>query len=501
MSMHATRLIGPLTVVVMGLGGSIAHAQPAVQELQDFLKQERCGRERKKCLTEITNNACASGCVRKGYNWTADVDDHTTRPRPEPHMSAAYLKLLRDAAVEAPGRVLPDRLSFGYTLEQLLYHQTQVYLVDRSVRFYSEQRAPLSHAAVQSGTYGSNTVDPTRFWMVALGNDVGKPQAMGQGDFAIWLQSVAKSWAAEGRPEKVDYYLRLSQAAFRAFLVRHDEGGVRNNKRSYHCYADQDCYWFHSGNSEVAWPQSVLNKNLNAIRNLLWAHADLVKWGDRVKNDALPAGFPTNQYIRQLRDLGRGGLNQLAYGKRHAADHSAPPNLADFLQNHQQDPEHPSLERYNSWYRFDMPTHSPGNGNTSGNVCHYHYYTLQVFSQILTTITEYPYEHDPDFVALYYKLLYDRVAGDARTCDNPRVPPSKKRMRGLPLPELYYGGLVYKSWPTKSSFPHGHCNDALWFQLPDWYTKHPPVGADGPKARGVVDTRRFFDEAYKGCGF
>jgi hypothetical protein len=42
--------------------------------------------------------------------------------------------------------------------------------------------------------------------------------------------------------------------------------GVRNNKRSYHCYGEQDCFWFHSGNEQVEWPQSVLNKNLNAIR-------------------------------------------------------------------------------------------------------------------------------------------------------------------------------------------------------------------------------------------
>lgn len=162
-----------------------------------------------------------------------------------------------------------------------------------------------------------------------------------------------------------------------------------------------------------------------------------------------------------------------------------------------------------------MPTHTPRNGGTAGNVCHYHYYTLQLFSQILTTISTDPYYSggvvvvdpeagllkyvapDPDFVALYYKLLYNRSAGDTRTCTNRRyIPSSKKVMRGLPLAELYYGGKVYESWPepNESSFPYGHCEDALWFQLPNWFANHPD-------AEGIVETRRFFDTAYEGCAF
>jgi hypothetical protein len=476
---------------------SIAHV-PAL-ELEAFLKSERCDVKPERCLQEFANRACASGCVRKGYNWTAKP---APQSRPEPHMTMSYLKLLRDAAVESPGYVLRDGLSFGYTLEQLLDHQTQAFLIDESVRYHDDQLRRRSHADVQSGSYGSNTIDPNQFWMVTFGNDAGTPQAMGQGDFAVWLLTVAKGWATAGRAERIDYYLRLSQAAFRAFFVSHGAGGVRSEKNR--CHDGRSCYWFHSGNDEVTWPQSVLNKNLNAIRNMLEAHRALAEWRLKPINGiALPAEFARNGHIERLRDATRGGLNQLAYGRGHAADHSRPPNLSDFMQPNQKDPEHTSVQRYNSWYRFDMHTHTPGNGGTEGNVCHYHYYTLQLFWQILTAINEPPYLGDADFMALYSKLLYGRDAGDARKCDEPSVPPSKRNMRGEghPLAELYYGGRVYRSWPTKSSFPEGHCNDALWFQLPDWFTKHPPTGPDRKTATNIIETRRFFDEAYEGCSF
>jgi hypothetical protein len=69
-------------------------------------------------------------------------------------------------------------------------------------------------------------------------------------------------------------------------------------------------------------------------------------------------------------------------------------------------------------------------------------------------------------------------------------------MRGLPLPEFYYGGRVYTSWPAPndSSFPGGHCPSALWFQLPG-------VFADVLEAEGIRETRAWFDQAYAGCAF
>lgn len=525
-------------VCMIGLAPLTAAAQSATQALEDYLAENKCtSTKTEKCLHVLVNYACKSGCPRIGYNWTPDATNPTLRYLVDLHMTTHYLKLLRDAVIEAPGYVLRDNLWFGLTLEELLYHQIQVFLLDKSAQYYSEAMEPRSHTAVQSASYGSHTVDPTRFWMVAFGNDAGAAQAMGQGDFALWLLSVAQSWARVGHADKIDYYLRLSQAVFHSFLVRHDEGGVRNNKRGYRCHPDgtQYCYWFHSGylSNQIAWPQSVLNKHVNAVRNVLWAHADLAAWRDRPINGVpLPDEFATNGHIEHLRELGRGGLNQLAYGRGHAGDYSAPPALHEFMQNAQMDPHHPSVKRYNSYYRFDMLTHSHANGGTAGNVCHYHYYTLQLFRQILTTISTDPYYSgglvvvgpdearrvtylapDPDFVALYYKLLYNRSDTDTRTCTNRYyIPPSKKVMRGHPLAEFYYGGKVYTSWPEPneadgtpwsedpeeesptSSFPWGHCPEALWFQLPIWFANHPD-------AAGTIETRRFFDTAYEGCAF
>ena len=418
-------------------------------------------------------------------------------------MTMGYLRRLRDASVEAPQAILPPQLSFGLTIEQQLFHQTQVYLVDESVRYYDQKLARITpHAAVQSGRYGSNTVDPERFWMLALGNDAGKPQAMGQGDFARWLQDVALTWWDKGDARKAEYYLGLSQAAFRAFLVRHEMGGVRNNKTNYHCYKDQDCFWFHSGNREVAWPQSVLNKNLNAIRNILWAYRDLVAWRDAIAPASRPAWCPPKAYFRQLHDLARGGLNQLAHGTRGPKDRSKPPSLRDFLQNNQQDPDDPAIPRYNSYYWFDMHEVKPGNGGTDGNVCHYHYYSLQLFKQILEAIASEPYSSEPDFVALHNRLLY----GATRRCDAPGATYMEKRVRNHPLAELYYGGLVYRSTAAtstkleSSSFPEGHCKEAPWFQSPAKFESNPPAGEEDD-VKSAVATRRFFAGAYRGCIF
>jgi hypothetical protein len=331
--------------------------------------------------------------------------------------------------------------------------------------------------------------------MLAFVNDSGAPQAMPQGDLGGWLLTIGHGLAANGKTN-FEYYLRLSERVFTSFAFRYADGGVRNNKRSYKCYGDQYCYWFHSfAVGAEPEPESVLNQNLHAIRDALEAHATLADWRDNGNAGVpLPAGF--TRHIRDLRDFGHGGLNQLAYGLGHAGDHSRPPSLREFMQNAQQDPSAPSVKRYNAYYRYEMDTHNPANGSTPGNVCHYHYHNLELLKSILTTISTSPYyKDDPDFIALYYKLLYGRERGDTRSCNNrSSIPPSKKVMRGLPIPEFYYGGRVYTSFPSDSSFPGGHCPSALWFQAPAWF---PHL----PEAQGMRQTRAWFDQAYASCSF
>ncbi len=166
------------------------------------------------------------------------------------------------------------------------------------------------------------------------------------------------------------------------------------------------------------------------------------------------------------------------------------------MQNYQNDPQMPSVKRYNAYYRFEMDAHAPANGSTAGNVCHYNYHNLELLKSILTTISTNPYyKDDPDFIALYYKLLFGRESGDTRSCSNrSSIPPSKKVMRGLPLPEFYYGGRVYRLLPSDVSFPYGVCSSAFWFQYPGLYRQVP-------EAQSMRETRAWFDQVYAGCKF
>jgi len=489
--MRIHSLIPMVTLLLLPRAGL---AQTATEKLEDFLETNLCqAAKTKNCLNVLTNEACSSGCPRRGYNWTADATNPALRYRVDLHMSREYLKRLRSAAVASPSYVLRNNLSFGWPLSTLLYQQVQMYLHDPSARYYDSEGRLLPRSAVVSGNH---TVDPALFFMVAFGNEAGAAQAMAQADFASWLLSVGSEFAAvSGRTNHVGYYLRLSERVFTSFAFRHDNGGVRNNKRSYRCFGTQYCYWFHSFVAgKTAAPQSVLNQNLHAIRDALDAHATLAAWRDHTfAGVPLPPGF--TQHVQNLREYARGGLNQLAYGTGNAADPTAPPSLREFMQNSQNDPQFPSVKRYNAYYRFDLGS-GPANGSTPGNVCHYHYHNLELLMSILTTISTNPYyKDDPDFIALYYRLLYGRSTGDTRSCNNrSTIPPSKKVMRGLPVPEFYYGGRVYTSWPepNHSSFPYGHCADALWFQMPGVYE-------NVPEAQGIRATRAFFDQAYAGC--
>jgi hypothetical protein len=465
-----------------------AVAETAVEKLEAFLSENRCTRTRTTdCLRVLTNKACASGCPRTGYVFTANLNGPS---RIDFHKEVnSYLKPRRNAVLSSPQYVLRDNLSFGWPLETFLYQQVQAYLLDERARYYDSAGTRLSNPPV----FGSHTVDPSQFFMLAFVNDSGAPQAMPQGDLGAWLLTLGHGLAANGRPN-FEYYLRLSERVFTSFAFRYADGGVRNNKRSYKCYGDQYCYWFHSfAVGTEPEPESVLNQNLHAIRDALVAHATLADWRDNTNAGVpLPPGF--TQHLKNLRDFGRGGLNQLAYGRRHTLDY--PPNLRDFMQNYQNDPQMPSVKRYNAYYRYEMDTHNPANGSTPGNVCHYNYHNLELLKSILTTIRTSPYYmDDPDFIALYYKLLYGRESGDTRSCNNRSyIPPSRKVMRGLPIPEFYYGGRVYRLLPADVSFEYGLCSSALWFQYPGLYSQVED-------AESMRETRAWFDQVYASCTF
>lgn len=457
---------------------------PSAKALEEEILAQRCtATKTTSCLKVLTNYACRNnGCPRQGYNWVRSSTDSVESKLLDIHMSMKYLRRLRDAAMESPTSVLCHSASLGFTLEDLLYHQVEAFLNDPSARYYNASLAPMQLSAVRSG----NSVDPSLFYMVTFVNNPSlnsfSAEAMTQGDFGSWLLSVAKAWAAKKNGTKVNYFLRLSERVFRAFGVRHAEGGVRSDKIGNTCNGNQYCYWFHSGpDNTSAKAETVLNQNLHAIRDALVAHAELALWRDHGSSGmALPAEFD-NGHINHLMDWGRGGLNQLVYSGGNIADYSAPPNLADFMQRFV-----PEVPRYNAYYKFDMSNHNGFNGNTRGNVCHYHFHDLALFAEILTLIRDNVYfRTGADFIALYYKLLYGRSLGDTRSCNNrSSIPDSKKIMTGLPLAEFHYYGVL-----SGSTFPFGGCAEkGLYLQVDE-------------RGLPVDKVRLFFHNAYAGCKF
>ncbi len=201
-----------------------AAAQSAVEKLEAFLSNNRCTPERtSNCWKIFINKACAGGCPRKGYVFAAAARG-TYRIDFHKELNS-YLKLLRNAVLASPNQVLQGDLSFGWTLDTFLYQQVQAYLFDERARYYDSGGNRLLNPPV----FGSHTVDPSQFSMLAFVNDSGAPQAMPQGDLGGWLLTLGHGLAGNGRPN-FEYYLRLSERVFTSFAFRYADGGVRNNK-------------------------------------------------------------------------------------------------------------------------------------------------------------------------------------------------------------------------------------------------------------------------------
>ena len=400
------------------------------------------------CLQRMTQNACASGCERVGYNYcfvdSRDEKSNCTDPkspdyktRLDIHGLNEYLKALRKLATANPAARAPK--PFRLTMEEMLYHQFQMMLRHPDVLYYDDTLALMA-----PGTYetSNHTIDPTKFRMVAWVNEGGIAHAMTQADLGLSFLKVAVDWARQGRGDQIEYYLRMSRRAYESYSVRVDDGGVRNNKRSYKCHNGAYCYWFHGRDIETyAEPSSVLNKHLYAVRNALQAHQILSEWLAGHNPEGDPVGVPLpvefqGLNIHQHLEWARGGLAQLAFSVgNYAATPDVPPNLQQFLEFMAPDGDGDG-EFYRAYYDWDMSEQAADPNTTAVTDCHYHYFTLKVFSEILSMLsTDTRYTADPALVELRYKLLYGRNAPDTRSCD------ANESMRGVPLAELYYGGL------------------------------------------------------------
>lgn len=470
--------------------GSVEQAT-TVAELEAYVLEHRCtSASDDDCLEPLVAFACSSAsagyCPRRGYNWRGQ-----TPGRIDPHMTLTYLRKLRNLAASLPDAVPQASVSWGLTAEQMLWHQVQMMLRSQA-QFYATSAgtsdgtvAPLSPGDVST----SNTVDPTRFYAVAWVNTAGTAHAMAQADMALWFQSVAYSLAAAGDPAGVRYYLQLSERAFRPYGMRDADGGVRNNKRGYKCFDGRYCYWFHSfAVGEYAYPSSVLNQNLHAIRDAMEAHNQLRAWPW-----PLPSGLDPD-HVDQLAEWARGGLFQLAYGLGNGVDASAPPNLAE-LEVVASDT---TCDSY-GYASYDFTLGGTRRCIKPMNTCHYHYHSMSVMKRILELVEIDPdFAADPYFIGAKFKLMYGRSAGDTRTCNNRSyIPPSRKVMSGVPLARLYRSSAttpfrVYCDGdPANDSDRHHDENGAsieAYRDAADW-------------ADASTELRAWYDAAYEGCTF
>lgn len=461
-----------------------AHAQSPTERLETLL-QVKCETEQQvDCLAAITARACASGCPRRGYAWRVDPSGEI-----DLHLSLGYLRLLRNAALDQP--TYQSDATFGLPLSDLLYEQVQMLLWLPSVRYQDASLAPLPTSAVTSGLH---TIDPTRFHMVTWRRN-GMAHAMGQADLGRWLMSVASWYAQLDDQANAGYYLSLGERVYRAFAVRQAEGGVRNDRRGHRCYDGQYCYWFHSCPvCTMPSETTVLNQHLHAVRDALESHRGLAAWRDgelRLLRDGnVAAPLPpvlSPRFIDELRDMGRGGLLQLAFGAGNAVNASAPPNLKEFLWPTEKVSDR---QRDHAAYRYYLGKRA---GNIKAtNTCHYHFHSVDLLANILDLIhSDHRFSQDPYFVEIYYRLLYGRSRGDTRSCNNrSSIPPSRRNMNGVPLAELYQGSILpLKSHEDCNGIPSGEESDAATWQC------GAAVGS-APHAPRV-----FLDAAYAGCIF
>lgn len=474
-------LIAIVSVILL-TGG--AHAQSSTESFETYLAAKKClTQQQAGCLAAITVRACASGCLRRGYAWRADSSGEI-----DIHFTHDYLKLLRNAALSEP--TYRSSATFGLPLSSLLYENVQMLLRQPSVRFQNSSLASLSLSAV---TGSAHTIDPSLFYVVTWRRG-GMAAAMSQTDMAAWLISVASWYAQLGDQTKAGYYLSLSEKVYRALSVRQAQGGVRNNLTGYRCYDGKYCYWFHSCPvCTTTIDTTVLNQHLHAVRDALESHDALSAWRDgelRVLRTGEAAVLPpvlSPRFIVELRDLGGGGLLQLAFGVGNAANPSAPPNLKELLWP--VETIHGD-QRYHAAYRYRL---GDGPRNiAAGNTCHYHFHSVDLLAYILDLIhTNRRFSNDTYFVEIYYRLLYGRNRGDTRSCNNrSSIPPSRRVMNGVPLAEMYQGSILPLTF-------HNSCDDRPTSEDADARTWRNGA-ADGPRP---YRPRVLLDAAYEGCAF
>jgi hypothetical protein len=459
-------------------------AQSATEKLEADLESATCKtKQQVDCLAAITVNACASGCPRRGYAWRVDPSGEI-----DLHFTHGYLKLLRNAAFERP--TYRSAATFGLPLSDLLYQQVQMLLRLPAARYQDASLALLPASAVASG---SHTIDPARFHIVTWRRN-GTAHAMGQADLGAWLISVARGYAQLDDRRNASYYLSLSERVFRSFAVRQAQGGVRNNLTGHRCYDGQFCYWFHSCPACAnASETTVLNQHLHAVRDALESYDVLDAWRDgelRLLRDRnVPAPLPpvlSPRFIDELRDMGRGGLLQLAFASGNATNVSAPPNLKELLT--------PAelvggTQRYHAAYRYYL---GKGLGNIkAGNTCHYHFHSMDLLTSVLNMIhTNDRFSDDPYFIEIYYRLLYGRDRGDTLSCNNQaNTPASRRRMNGVPLAELYQGSILPLGFHKHCDAPPDEYKDAATWEN----------GAAGGAA--PHEPRVLLDAAYANCIF
>jgi hypothetical protein len=461
----------------------------AAWKLEDVIAEQMCEDAAEvDCLAPFTIKACASGCPRYGYAYRVD-----TQGGMDLHMSHGYLKKLRNAALSEPSYKSPT--TFDLPLSDFLWHQVQMLLRHPSA-YYAKDREERELAEVVTR---SRTVDPTKFDMVTWVRG-GAAHAMSQADMGSWLVSVAMWYAQVAQPGEAGYYLALAEKVYDALSVPQSDGGVRNEKRGHRCHDGHYCYWFHScPECSSLSLTTVLNQHLHAVRDALRSHVQLARWRDGELSlpgdSSRSAPFPdvvSPSFIDELRDLGRGGLLQLAFALGNQADASAPPNLSELMTDAGSTPC--NRPYFRAAYRYVM---KEGTRDIKpDNTCHYHYHSMDLLATILQLITNDPrFANDSDFSDIYYHLLYGRSPGDTRSC---ATSSADRYMTGVPLAEMYQGSIQHRCRGETYILPfQANCDGVV--EEDDENGREDDDAAVWANTRAPHGPRVFFQEAYEGC--